>query len=470
MCRDRCGLAMSIDLQFSPTLNIVGSNAGAATSPVGDTVEGSDWVSILEEVFQNEPEVATPSEEATPTEPPAETISPVPLSAIAFLAAYFSKEPVAQSDLAESVAEHKDEKNSVSGEIVSESDSQPAEAPSDVRGPKGEFDLSPNHWEPVTTTVPTPVAPAEVRSDLLKVDNPPKTDGPIEYPLGTASRASLVQVPEMRSDSQIVSATFSVTTEVLGDKASIPDAGPLVAVADARVASWSRGLQSETREQPGDRDDKHTKEPEAIPEDDPIKTGDISEPVGVSATFSQVGHRHFHETGSRSIESRALPVSFATEVDAAMAERGQPTRPSLVNLDLRISHGDLGLPDDSGAGELRLQLRQRGEEIQMRVHGTGEGMASRAQSEWAGLVERLRPQGLEAERTHFTAIHVSREPEVRPLTRIDAMPGEGNGNTDADGQRRSEERDQRQEQQRNHLERTRRQSEMKSRFSSFLNW
>ncbi len=461
---------MSIDLQFPSIPQVANSHSVATTARVGDTVEGSDWQSILDELFQIEPEVATPSEEATSVEPLRETSSPVPLSAIAFLASFLSKEALAKSNLADSVVEPNADKNSVDDEITSESESQPTAALSELPASEGELDLSPNLWEQVPTAVPTLVLPPEVRSDFLTVDNPPRVQGPDEYPTGIASRPSLVHVPEMRSDSQIVSAVFSVKTEALGDEASRPDSDPLVALADVGLASRSQRPQSETREQPDDRDGKHTNEPEAITEDDAIKTGDVSEPTGGSAGFSQVGHRQIQESGSRSIGSRSPPVSFATEVDAAMADSGEPTRPSPVNLDLRISHGDLGLPDDSGAGELRLQLRQRGEEIQMRLQGTGEGMASRAQSEWAGLVERLKPQGLEAERTHFTAIQGSRESEVRPLHAIETMHGEGNENTDADGQRRSQERDHRQEQQRNHEERVRRQSELKTRFSRFLNW
>ncbi len=92
---------MSIDLQFAPTPRVADSNAPSTTPSTRDVEQGSEWLTILECLFQTEPERSNPDEMAAPKEPTAEIASPVPPSAIAFLAAFLRipMMPISQSDL-----------------------------------------------------------------------------------------------------------------------------------------------------------------------------------------------------------------------------------------------------------------------------------------------------------------------------------------------------------------------------------
>ena len=479
MCKVSGGIAMSIDLQFAPTPRVADSNAPSTTPSTRDVEQGSEWLTILECLFQTEPERSNPDEMAAPKEPTAEIASPVPPLAIAFLAAFRIKESPANSSPIDSIAEPKEENNPGSAEFIVGQDSRQPEAFLNQAGAEGGFELSPEHWELVPMSVPTPPPSLDTPPQPFRIERPSKDDAPNEHRIEITARGPMRSVAEATNDRQIASAVFSITSPRMDDESSSvqPEVVALGGIADEdaslprmRVGNAFEGSESEAEEQAQEREGKPSKEVETLLEASSTRAGDDSDASGTPAGFFPVGNRHSQESGTRSIENRSSPVSFATEVDGAMADPGEATRSSPVNLDLRISHGDLGLPNDSGAGGVRLQLRQRGDEIQMRLHGTGEGLASLAQSEWAGLTERLRPQGIEAEKVHFAAIHTSPEPEARPLQSTESMQGEGSGNTNADGQRRQHERDQRQEQQRIHQERTRRQGEMEGRFSNFLNW
>ena len=482
MCKDSGGIAMSIDFQFAPKPQVAESNPPATAPPATNVEQGSEWLTILECLFQIEPEISPQAGEAVPSEPVAEINSLAPPAAITFLAAFFPKESLANSSGVSSAVEPEDSKNLETAEFVAEVDSRGTKAWPDEPSLGGQFDLVPELWElsPSSGPIVASSLAIEVRPDLLVGDSHSDRDAPTTSPAGIAPPKEMAPNAARWNNREIASAVFYMNSATAGDETppefTRPDAA-LIAFAEKDAPalpvhglSPSQGFESESREQSENRDGKPSEEMETIPEENAAKAGDVAESVGADARLSLVGHRHLQPTGSRSVENRSSLVSFATEVDAAMAGSEVQTRPSAVSLDLRISQGDLGLPEDSLAGELRLQLRQRGDEIQMRIHGTGEGIAGRAQQEWTGLVERLRPLGLEAERAQFVALHPSQEIEVRPLNPIETMQGEGNGNTEADGQRRQHDRDQRQEQQRNHQERARRQRDMKSRFSSFLNW
>ena len=482
MCKDSGGIAMSIDFQFAPKPQVAESNPPAIAPPATNVEQGSEWLTILEGLFQIEPEISPQADEAVPSQPVVEINSLVPPAAITFLAAFFAKESLANSSGVSSAVEPEDSANSETAEFVAELNSRGTKVWPDEPSLDGQFDLVPELWELLPSSGPIVGSSVvtEVRPDLLRSDPHSDCDAPTTSPAGTAPPDEMAPNAARGNNREIASAVFSMNSPTAGDEIppelTRPDAA-LIAFAEKEApalpvhgVSPSQGFESESREQSENRDGKPSEEMETIPEENASKAGDVAKSVGADARFSLVGHRHLEPTGARSVENRSSLVSFATEVDAAMAGPEVQTRPGTVSLDLRISQGDLGLPEDSSAGELRLQLRQRGDEIQMRIHGTGEGIAGRAQQEWTGLVERLRPLGLDAERASFVALHPSQETEVRPLHPIETMQGEGNGNTEADGQRRQHDRDQRQEQQRNHQERARRQNDMKSRFSSFLNW
>jgi len=471
---------MSIDLQFAPAPKVTEPSPASAVLTSGDGAQGSEWRTILEGLFQSEPDISAVGEEVVPSEPLSETGPPTSLSAIAFLASFFSKEALEKSGRFESTVEPENDEDTASSEVVPKRCFLPTENSAAPTSSLGEFDLSPNLWEFVPRTVLTPTPSVAIPEDIRHNELSSRVDLPNHSP------QSILQLPlsspalEKRGDPQIVSAVFTIKTVDGSDDtargSAPPDTEAVVQAADevtagvpVRVGPRLQESSSESRENRGARDEKPSRNKDVIPEDSAPPSAESLEASGGNAGFSAAPPRQIHDTGNRSTEARFSTVSFVSQVDAAMADPGEPTRPSCINLDLRISQGDLGLPDDSGAGELRLQLRQRGEEIQMRVHGTGEGVASRAQSAWTGLVERLRPQGLEAERFHFAVMPVSHEPDVHPLHAVETMQPEASGNSDADAQRRQDERDQQQEQHRNHQERVRRENETKNRFNSFLN-
>jgi len=472
---------MSIDLQFVPASKVTRSPNPLSTVPTsGDSAQGAEWRTILEDLFQSEPEISADGEEVVPREPLLETSPSTPLLAIEFIASFFSKEALDKSSRCESTVEPKNDEDTACSEIVAKSCFLPSENSVDPPDSVGEFELSPNLWEFVPLTVLTSTPSVGIPEDSPQSELPSRVDSPDVSPQGNPLLPLSGPASEKRSDPQIVSAVFTIKTvdgsDDISRRPAQPDTEALVLAADevgsgvpVRVDPRSQESPSESGENRECRDENPSKNKDVIPEDSAPPSGEASETVGGNVGFSGVAHRQPDDTRNRSTEARLSTVSFVSQVDAAMADPGEPTRPSSINLDLRISQGDLGLPDDSGAGELRLQLRQRGEEIQMRVHGTGEGVGTRAESEWAGLVERLRPQGLEAERSHFAVIPVSREPDVRPLHAVETMQREGSGNCDADGQRRQHQRDQRQEQHRNHQERGCSENETKNQFSSFLN-
>jgi len=471
---------MSIDLQFAPAPKVTEPSPASTVLNSGDAAQGSDWRTILEGLFQNEPQISTDGEEMVPSEPLLETSPPPPLSAIAFLASFFSKQALDKSSLFESTVELQNDEDPVCPDIVAEPCFLPTETASDPPSSMGEFELSPNLWEFVPLIVLTPIPSVAIPEDSRHNQLPSRVDLLDQTPLGTPLLPPSGPAPEKRGDTQIVSAVFTIKTvdgsEDTSRRPAQPDPEAVVQAAD-EVASGvpvlvglrSQESSSESREDRNARDEKPDENKDVIPEDSEPPSGEALETSGGNVGFSAVPSRQLHDNWNRSSQARSSTVSFGSQVDAAIADPGEPTRPSSISLDIRISQGDFGLPDDSGAGELRLQLRQRGEEVQMRVHGTGESVGSRAQSEWTGLVERLRPQGLEAERSHFAVIPVSREPDVRPLHAVETMEREGSGNSDADGQRRQHERDQRQEQHRNHQERGCSENETKNQFSSFLN-
>ncbi len=470
---------MSIELQFAPTPKVTEPNPAPSELTSDGDAQGSEWRTILEGLFQSEPEIATDGEDVVPGEPSSEPSPTTPLSAIAFLASFFSKEAPNKLSLFGSTVEPQNDEGTAGSEIGAEPSFLPTEAPSDPPSSSEEFELAPNQWEFVPVTILTP-APFVAISERSPHNEIPSSVGKADQsPYGTHSPAPSGSAPDKRGDPQIVSAVFTIKTGDAGADTSgrptppnnetvLPAADEIASAVPVRLGGWSQETPTESGEKQEARDELQGRNQDVLPEDTAPAAGEALEVIGGNLGFSTQPLLHPGNTRNRTTEARLSTLSFVSQVDAAMADPVEPARLSSINLDLRISRGDLGLPADLVAGELRLQLRQRGEEIQMRVHGSGEGISSRAQSGWAGLVERLRPQGLETERTHFAVIPVSRDPHPSPPNAVETMQREGSGNSDAEGQRRQHDRDQRQEQHRNQQERARRENETKIRFSSFL--
>jgi hypothetical protein len=148
------------------------------------------------------------------------------------------------------------------------------------------------------------------------------------------------------------------------------------------------------------------------------------------------------------ITHRAESSTLSAEIENAMITQREPTGQTPVHLDLRITEADLGISSTGVPSEVRLQLRQRGEDVLMKVQGSGEDLGLRAQTEWTNLTNRLRPEGLEAERVLFAPVQAGVDREVTRPSQIASTPGEGSRANDEGRQPRDQANEQRQQQQR----------------------
>lgn len=148
------------------------------------------------------------------------------------------------------------------------------------------------------------------------------------------------------------------------------------------------------------------------------------------------------------ITHRAESSTLSAEIENAMITQREPAAQTPVQLDLRITEADLGISSTGVPSEVRLQLRQRGEDVLMKIEGSGEGLGLRAQTEWTNLASRLRPEGLEAERVLFAPVQTGADREVTRPSQIASTPGEGSRANDEYRQPRDQANEQRQQQQR----------------------
>ncbi len=106
--------------------------------------------------------------------------------------------------------------------------------------------------------------------------------------------------------------------------------------------------------------------------------------------------------GSQSKAESISPKEFRQAIEESLNSAIPEKRASPLQFQLRISPDDFGTQATGNGGEVRLNLLQRGDEILMKIQGGGEPLAVPAESEWEGLVERLKPHGLEAVSTTFS--------------------------------------------------------------------
>ncbi len=145
------------------------------------------------------------------------------------------------------------------------------------------------------------------------------------------------------------------------------------------------------------------------------------------------------------------PEQFRQSIEESLNISSPEKRASPLQFQLRISPNDFGAPNRESAGEVRLNLFQRGDEILMKIQGGGEPVAMRAQSEWESLVERLKPHGVEATSSAFSADQGRRDGElVRAAISEEAVP-------DSAANQGEEQRRFGQEQQQQHQQRQQRQ-------------
>lgn len=131
------------------------------------------------------------------------------------------------------------------------------------------------------------------------------------------------------------------------------------------------------------------------------------------------------------------PVAAPASLDGSAYLLAPDKRPSPLNLQLKITPDDLGIPGTGSQAEVRLNLLQRGDELLMKIQGGGEPVVARAEAEWGNLVERLKPHGIEATSRHFPSEFGRRDDEPRtPIAPEQATPD--SGTRQEEGQQRSQ--------------------------------
>lgn len=145
--------------------------------------------------------------------------------------------------------------------------------------------------------------------------------------------------------------------------------------------------------------------------------------------FAERGHTsipnnsHTLLNGSQSTAESISPKEFRQSIEESLNSAISEKRASPLQFQLRISPDDFGTQTVGNGGEVRLNLLQRGDEILMKIQGGGEPLVVRAESEWEGLVERLKPHGLEAASTTFSREGGRRDSEPwTPSLPEQAMP------------------------------------------------
>ncbi len=159
------------------------------------------------------------------------------------------------------------------------------------------------------------------------------------------------------------------------------------------------------------------------------------------ATFSEQGSFHLlhSSNGARKLnrETEVLTNSQPLhEVSRTAAMILNPEkRLSPLQLELRVSSEDFGIPSTKSGSEVRLQLLQRGDEVFLKLHGGDERLAIRADTEWEHLIERLRSHGLEPI-TKATPTELGRREEELSTTPATAQTEQDSASSPQEEQRR----------------------------------
>lgn len=128
--------------------------------------------------------------------------------------------------------------------------------------------------------------------------------------------------------------------------------------------------------------------------------------------------------GSTQIQDTAVSADVSGSAIAdAMAGAEAPSPRPKAQLDIQLSAKDLGIATGSPAPELRLQLRQRGDEVSVRISAADPAVAADVQTQWTGLVDKLQNEGLELEQFRFSSIQQARSSEEWAANRPEASHG-----------------------------------------------
>jgi hypothetical protein len=432
----------------------------------------SEWTSILSFLFQIEQPEETAPEPSVNSDSPVVSGAPVSLDRMFFWAGLQTyvppvliEEPIAPNKLngiepGVPLGEAEDEE--VSGQLAGDGDG---------------FELTACEWTIVPTSVqPTPqpaVLPITISEGDLS-DHPVSAD-PVPT-LRDAASAPPPRDPTLRGP-VAVEAVFQVqpatsetppryTSNLSRRDDTLPTAAPRLWNGETLKLEGEQaeefvvpqhGLGHSSAKEPSDENQRGSQDETGG--ESPPENRDSAEP---RATMPGSDHGLLaipvpaHTRAARAEDNtEVIPQEqFRQSIEDSLNISSPERRAAPLQFQLRISPDDFGAPNRENAGEVRLNLFQRGDEILMKIQGGGEPLAMRAQSEWEGLVERLKPHGVEATSSAFSSEQARREGEpVRTSMPEEAVP-------DAAANQGEEQRRFGQDQQQQHHQRQQRQRQL----------
>jgi len=403
----------------------------------------SEWTSILGFLFQIEQPAGTEPEPSTISDSPSNTVtSALPDRAhlwaglIAHLPAVLPSNEIVSSEATDGEP----------GISLGETDTNTKEVSEGVDAGGGGFELSAAEWTMVPAPVqathqpsaqPIPGSTEDESSHLAPTYSPPKEHTPNSLcpvlapaPRDAATVEAVFQVelaasePPARDPSELI---VGDGTRLTGRPELFADRRPVAAdqeefefIDPKLIQRHSLSVHPDARSQHGSPDESGGEPKSENQESSPP----IEQSTGTDRGVLPVpSHPHLGadkaEDPTKELPREQFRQLMADSFRVHVPER----RSSPLQFQVRISPSDLGTATAENAGEVRLNLFQRGDEILMRIHGGGEPFAVRAASEWESLVERLKPHGLDATAKAFPAEFGKRDGEPRtPAMPEQAVP------------------------------------------------
>jgi hypothetical protein len=453
---------MEIDLSLASFVNPQETAAPAKGQPIGQGAV-SEWTSILGFLFQIDQPMEGDVEPAInpASQPPRADVEPT--EAARFWAGFLAHQSttlVQQMVVAEPVV--------ATGEAILPEMAEPTPESDDG------LELSSSDWTILATPIPLPQQPT------IAIDSPPDQPAPEPRPPTLSAPASSPHIPEGPAPAQAMAAPPAVEA-VFRLQPPPPEAPPPQMPNPAPSPAIPPNPLLETRDSVMAEPESPSPAPSAAAKPLPVNSesaetrdgdrhGASSDSGREAPTEHQnnasskeqpgFGDRHtpalpnqnqpairWSNTGTEALSPEQVQQSIQESTNFSIPDK----RTAPLQFQLRVSPEDFGSPSTGSQNEVRLNLLQRGEDVLMKIQGGGEPLAIRAESEWEGLVERLKPHGLEAASRAFAPEFGRREgeppaPPVQERTMSDsaANPGEEHKRFGQEQQQQHQQRQQRQ--------------------------
>lgn len=431
---------MGIELSFASSAGPPETTTASRAQRVDETAV-SEWTSILGFLFQIEQPAEESPEPPVDSDPQSFTGTFVPTDGNQFWAAFLAKVPTIISGEAPVPSGSTETESFVLGGITDDT-AIPEQNHEEGDG----FELSTCDWTILSSPMPVPLlhaSPLSGSSGAVSFDDnapttleqPPQSHvpqgpNPAGLPEGPTTVEAVFQMQNPASEPAKRNVPNPGTRE--GTWAAIgpeqPE-GQQMEPGQQRTKAFgdpkqgrNRSLSVETEDQGrhgapgGDGGDSPPRQEESAPPTEQMNLAD-------RGLLSVPSHSYVRANASREAEGAFSPETLRQAIDESMNISIPDKRASPLQFHLRISPDDFGTPNTGSGSDVRLNLIQRGDEILIKIQGGGEPLAIRAQSEWEGLVERLKPHGLEATSRALSGEFGRREGEPwTPSVPEQAMP------------------------------------------------